>query len=67
MIRIENDCCSCAVPGYPCLGKDCSLRHNPHYYCDLCGKEIIDVYHEDDMDLCEKCYREEYEDGSKTY
>lgn len=40
MLVYEDECCDCAVPGYPCLGEHCSRRHVPHYYCDDCGEEI---------------------------
>ena len=38
-IRYQNDCCQCAVPGYPCTGEH---KRVPHYYCDgeNCGKEF---------------------------
>lgn len=45
MVRIENDCCDCAVPGYPCKGDLCSLRHTKHIYCDGCGEDITDEYY----------------------
>lgn len=74
MKRIENDCCDCAVPAYPCLGDACSLTHAPHYYCDKCGEEINpdDVYRVDDQDLCEEClkdmfYYEPMEDNYGNY
>jgi len=58
MIRIENDCCDCAVPGYPCLGSICSLRHVPHCYCDMCGEEISEFDINEDYHLCEDCKEE---------
>lgn len=62
MKRIENDCCGCAVPGYPCLGKYCPLTHTPHYYCDECGEEIDPdcLYRVDDDDLCEECLKDTF-------
>jgi hypothetical protein len=36
VVRIENHCCDCAVPGYPCLGEACSRRHVRVFYCDKC-------------------------------
>lgn len=63
MVEYTNECCGCAVPGYPCLGNSCSLRHVPHYYCDICGDEIEgDPHIYDGVDMCEKCYRKEVED-----
>ena len=54
MKRIENDCCGCAVPGYPCLGRACELRNAIHYYCDRCGDET-QLYDFDDQELCIDC------------
>lgn len=57
MIKIENDCCGCAVPGYPCLGDACPRRNTKVYYCDECGEEIDgDVYEDEDgKHFCEDC------------
>lgn len=59
MIKYENDCCGCAVPGYPCLGDACRLRHAPHIYCDECGEELYDGEEEYNLDqeyhLCDNC------------
>lgn len=54
MKRIENNCCECAVPGYPCLGSYCPNRHVPHYYCDECEAEE-QLYHFDGKELCLEC------------
>lgn len=54
-----NECCDCAVPGYPCLGYGCSLRHVVKYKCDMCYEEdlnedeIIDI---SNMHVCKECY-----------
>lgn len=62
MISIENDCCGCAVPAYPCLGESCPLRHQKHYYCDDCGDETDKLYRLDDgEELCESCVLERLE------
>ena len=53
MIRIENHCCDCAVPAYPCRGSLCNLRHVEVMYCDNCGTEIEDTI--DGEELCEEC------------
>lgn len=62
MVRIENDCCSCAVPGYPCRGDSCPLRHAKHYYCDCCRVEVdlewTKLYEYDGEELCEECLLE---------
>lgn len=39
MIKYENQCCDCAVPGYPCIGSSCRYRNVSVYYCDKCGEE----------------------------
>lgn len=40
MRKIENRCCDCAVPSYPCRGALCGLRNYEAIYCDKCGEEI---------------------------
>lgn len=55
MTRIENHCCNCAVPGYPCRGDACPLRRVLVSYCDKCGCELEDIYDVDDEELCEEC------------
>lgn len=54
MIRIRNECCDCAVPGYPCLGSACPNRHVEVHYCDECGAELDEI-HNDGQDLCWRC------------
>ncbi len=61
MIRVENDCCGCAVPAYPCLGDSRPLRHQKHYYCDNCHDEFDKLYRLDGMELCESCVLERLE------
>ena len=62
MVRIENHCCDCAVPGYPCRGAQCPNRRVEVYYCDKCGEELPydGIYEADDEDLCEDCLKEKY-------
>ena len=55
MIKIENHCCDCAAPGYPCLGSSCPNRHVEVYYCDKCGEELGEVYEVEDEHYCENC------------
>ena len=67
MKKIENHCCDCAVPGYPCRGSLCPLTRCVVYYCDKCGDEIDeDVYDVDGKELCEEClkdkFRRDYDD-----
>lgn len=59
MIKIENRCCGCAVPGYPCRGSSCPLRHVEVHYCDECGAELDEDLHEvDGEELCSECFEE---------
>lgn len=60
MIRIENHCCDCAVPGYPCRGSSCPNRHVGVHYCDKCGEEIDEIYEVDGKELCEECLKEKF-------
>lgn len=64
MIKYENHCCSCAVPGYPCLGSSCDLLNVPVHYCDnpKCGAELPDdeIYEVDGDELCEECLKERF-------
>lgn len=62
MKKIENHCCDCAVPGYPCIGNACPNRNVPVFYCDGCEEPIRgEVYEDGDEDLCRYCYHERYE------
>lgn len=54
MIKYENECCDCAVPGYPCLEDDCPYTNVPHFYCDKCGEEEK-IYHYGEDQLCITC------------
>ncbi|MBQ2395637.1 MAG: hypothetical protein II304_01175 [Bacteroidales bacterium] len=60
-IVMEDECCGCAVPAYPCLGSACPRRNIPHFYCDECEKEVEELYKTEDGDLCEKCVLMRYE------
>lgn len=67
MIRYKNECCDCAVAGYPCLGNRCPNQSVPHCYCDMCGQEIYDEPHNEcGMDICEQCFRKEESDGNES-
>lgn len=58
---IEDRCCDCATPGYPCIGSACHNRNVTVYYCDVCGEEIGgDVYEVEDEHLCEDCLHERF-------
>ncbi len=60
MVKIENHCCSCAAPAYPCLGVSCPLRRVEVHYCDKCGEELGDIYEVDDEELCEECLKDTF-------
>ena len=58
MKRIEDHCCDCAVPGYPCQGSSCPNRNVEVHYCDVCGEEIDRVHKVDGKEFCDECYDE---------
>ena len=60
MIRTEDRCCDCAVPGYPCRGSSCPNRNVEVHYCDRCRSEIEKIYEAGGEELCEDCYNEQY-------
>lgn len=65
----SNECCDCAVPGYPCRGEACSLRHVPKYQCDICGTDDLsedEITEIDGQHICEECYEKHYEDKEET-
>lgn len=59
MVKIENHCCECSTPGYPCIGDACVLRNVEVHYCDHCDEEIVDdeIYEVDGEELCEECLK----------
>ena len=60
-VKYTNECCSCAVPGYPCLGINCPNRHVKHYYCDDCGNDVETLYRFEDKELCLNCIEKRLE------
>lgn len=62
MLRLENHCCDCAVPGYPCRGSMCPNRRVEVHYCDKCGEELPydEIYEADGEELCEDCLKEKF-------
>ncbi|MBO7250840.1 MAG: hypothetical protein J6V42_06160 [Clostridia bacterium] len=63
MVRIENHCCDCAVPGYPCRGSACPSRRVVVHYCDRCNAVLDDddIYETDDgLEYCRLCMDELY-------
>ena len=61
VVRYENQCCSCAVPGYTCLGDNCPNRHVKVFECDKCHNEVDKLYILDGMELCDDCVLERLE------
>ncbi len=58
MTVIENRCCNCAVPGYPCRGASCPNLHVPVHYCDNedCGRELTeDEICDSGLEFCTDC------------
>lgn len=55
MIKHENQCCDCAVPGYPCLGIFCPYINVPVYYCDICNYDAYAEYEIDGEHYCKDC------------
>lgn len=53
MIVYENDCCNCAVGGYPCTGAHKRVKH---LRCDDCEEDLQFAYiGEDGGEYCEEC------------
>ena len=61
MVIYENECCDCAVPGYPCLGNSCPNRHVKHYYCNDCRDDVEKLYRFDGEELCLDCVEKRLE------
>lgn len=55
---IENHCCNCAAPGYPCLGALCPRRNVEVLYCNKCGRELGEIFDGKGEELCEECSNE---------
>lgn len=64
MVDYTNECCSCATPGYPCIGSSCSMLHVPHFICDGCGEEVKqgELFWYEGNQLCIECIKEELEE-----
>lgn len=54
MVRYENHCCECAVPGYPCMGSSCPNVNVPVYYCDICNDDTHAMCDIEGEHYCEK-------------
>ena len=61
MIKYENECCGCATESYPCLGSSCKFRHVPHFYCDVCGDDVEELYNYGGEQLCIDCLLDNFE------
>ena len=61
MVKITNECCDCAAPGYPCLGDTCPNRHVKHYICDHCKEEFERLYIVNSEELCQDCLEDMFE------
>lgn len=62
MIKYENHCCDCAVPGYPCMGSSCPNINVPVYYCDFCSGDIYAEYDIEGEHYCEECAKKYVKD-----
>ena len=66
MIKYENHCCDCAVPGYPCIDSSCPYVNVPVAYCDECDNDTYAQYDIEGEHYCEdhakKYLREVFED-----
>lgn len=64
-IVYEDECCQCAVPGYPCAGKHKRVQH---YYCDgECEEEFSpsELYDFDGDMLCIDCLVKQFKKVSE--
>lgn len=57
-IRYENQCCQCAVSGYPCNGMH---KHVPVPFCDDCGTDDETIYRFYEEELCLNCIKSRLE------
>ena len=55
MTITRNECCDCAVPAYPCLGKHCPLRNKKVHICDDCKDEVDELYEFGIEEICSNC------------
>ena len=62
MIKYENQCCDCAVPGYPCEGNSCPYLNVPVYYCDTCNNDTYADYDIDGEHYCREHVKEYLKD-----
>lgn len=67
MTRIENHCCGCAVPAYPCRGFSCPERRVKVLYCDWCDQEADELHRVDDDEICADCLDDMMERSGLRY
>ena len=58
MIKYENHCCACAVPGYPCMENSCPYVNVSVAYCDECSNDTYAQYDIDGEHYCEEHAKE---------
>ena len=58
MIKYENHCRGCDVPGYPCIGDSCPYSNVKVYYCDICNIGNYAKYEMDGEHYCDECIKE---------
>ena len=63
MIKYENQCCDCAVPGYPCEGSSCPYLSVPVYYCDTCNNDTYAEYEVEGEHYCREHAKEYLKDA----
>lgn len=62
MVIFENECCDCAVPGYPCLGNICPKLNVKHLYCDKCKDDVKILYKFlNGTELCKDCLIKQFD------
>lgn len=70
-MKVENHCCSCAVPGYPCRGDACPLRNVKVFYCDKCDPKedwpLEELYEVDGEILCLECLKDKFRKDMEDY
>ena len=62
MIKYENHCCDCAVPGYPCIGSSCPYVTVQVAYCDTCNNDTYAEYDIEGKHYCEEHAKEYFKE-----
>lgn len=67
MVKIEDFCCGCDVPSYPCLGSNCPNKNVEVHFCDKCEGDSEKFFGLDsNEELCFECFLEKYSDVVKN-